>query len=82
MNEIPVGFLVLTLYIDLNKNYNFLENLKREIPTSEIISADLTNWSLAKKAVQQACPIDLLVNNAGVAIIVSLEDANEEQVNQ
>lgn len=63
--------------------YCFLpESLKAEIPSIETICVDLSNWAATKTAVEQASPIDMLVNNAGVGIILSLEDVTEELIDQ
>lgn len=57
----------------------FSENLKNELPSVETIKVDLSNWKATKAAVEQSCPIDLLVNNAGVGIILPLTEVTEEQ---
>ncbi len=54
-----------------------LESLKAEIGCRTIV-ADLADAAAARKAAAEAGPIDLLVNNAGVAILEPFLDASVE----
>ena len=43
---------------------------------------DLSDWAVARKAVDQIGPIDLLVNNAGVLIQSPFLETDEAQLNK
>lgn len=45
-----------------------VEKLKTDIPNVETVVVDLSNWNATKLALKSVLPIDLLVNNAGLAI--------------
>ncbi|XP_076170907.1 L-xylulose reductase [Ptiloglossa arizonensis] len=64
--------------IALSKTREELEKLRAEDPRIEIVCTDLLDWNSSRKAVQSVLPIDLLVNNAGVARLRSFLDATEE----
>ncbi|KAK2584771.1 hypothetical protein KPH14_007095 [Odynerus spinipes] len=58
------------------------ENLKKLIsldPKIKTVSVDLRDWEATKRAVQNVLPIDLLVNNAGVARLSPFLDATPEE---
>ncbi|XP_063817303.1 L-xylulose reductase-like [Pseudophryne corroboree] len=46
-----------------------LESLARECPGVETVCVDLGDWSATEAALNSVGPIDLLVNNAGVALL-------------
>lgn len=64
--------------IALSKTQKHLDNLKAQNPKIETICADLTNWNATRKIVQSVLPIDLLVNNAGVAVLKPFLEATAE----
>lgn len=53
--------------IALSKTRSNLESLKEEVPSIEIVCADVGNWDETKAAVESVLPVDLLVNNAAIA---------------
>lgn len=58
------------------------ENLKKLIsldPKIKTICVDLQDWNATRKAVQSILPIDLLVNNAGVAKLSPFLNATPEE---
>lgn len=55
-----------------------LEKLHVQDPTIQILCVDLNDWDATKKAVQSVLPIDLLVNNAAVAILEPFFDIKEQ----
>ncbi|KAJ8687135.1 hypothetical protein QAD02_022929 [Eretmocerus hayati] len=55
--------------IALSKTKKHLDSLVQEDPKIQAICADLSDWNATKKAVESVLPIDLLVNNAGIAIL-------------
>lgn len=55
--------------IALSNNKENLENLKKEHSRIETVCVDLLDWDATRLAVESVLPIDLLVNNAGVAIL-------------
>lgn len=64
-----VGLLVKcgAQVVAVSRTKEDLTSLAREVPC-ETIEADLEDAAAAKRAAEQAGPIDLLVNNAGVSI--------------
>ncbi|XP_032689733.1 L-xylulose reductase [Odontomachus brunneus] len=63
----------------LSKTQKNLENLAAASPKIRTICVDLRDWDATRKAVQSVLPIDLLVNNAGVAVLSPFLDATPEQ---
>ncbi|XP_031352944.1 L-xylulose reductase-like isoform X4 [Photinus pyralis] len=59
-----------------------LELLKGEVPSIRIIAVDLSKWSETKQALERIGNIDLLVNNAGIAMWESLADISEDHIDQ
>ncbi|OAD57211.1 L-xylulose reductase [Eufriesea mexicana] len=64
--------------IALSKTQKNLENLREEDSRIQIICVDLNDWNNSRKAVESILPIDLLVNNAGVARLNSFFDVTPE----
>lgn len=60
----------------------FTESLKKELPSIDIIPVDLSDWKKTKEAIKNALPIDLLVNNAGLAVLGPLTEVKEEDVDR
>lgn len=54
------------------------ESLKAEIPETEIIQVDLSDWEATKNALKNLCRIDALVNNAGIAILAPFLEIKPE----
>lgn len=52
--------------------------MRAEDPRIDTICVDLNDWNNTKKAVESVLPIDLLVNNAGVACLNSFFDTTVE----
>ncbi|EEC12752.1 L-xylulose reductase [Ixodes scapularis] len=55
-----------------------LEKLKNEVPNVIPVSVDLSNWEATKAALSNVGPIDLLVNNAAIAILEPVGEINPE----
>lgn len=55
--------------VALARNKDLLEKLKSEHPNIEIAAVDCSNWTETEKVLDSLGPIDLLVNNAAVAIL-------------
>lgn len=55
-----------------------LEALKKEWPRVETIQLDISDWKQTKELLGKVGSLDGLVNNAGVAIIKSIEEFTEE----
>lgn len=55
--------------IALSKTKENLDSLQKEDPKIQTICVDLRDWDATRKAVTSVLPIDLLVNNAGIAIL-------------
>ncbi|KAJ8923050.1 hypothetical protein NQ315_001599 [Exocentrus adspersus] len=64
------------------RNNDLLVSLKQEVPSIEIITLDLSDWAKTEEALQNIGPIDLLVNNAGLAILGPLTEVKEEDVDR
>ncbi|XP_034188912.2 L-xylulose reductase [Osmia lignaria lignaria] len=64
--------------IALSKTKKNLEKLCAEDPRIQSVCVDLRDWDATKRAVQSVLPIDLLVNNAGVAHLKPFLDATPE----
>jgi NAD(P)-dependent dehydrogenase (short-subunit alcohol dehydrogenase family) len=68
-----------TIYaIDFNEER--LNNLQKELPSLQVVVADLSKWDEARQAVENLGPMDHLVNNAGFAIPASCLETTEEQI--
>lgn len=55
--------------IGLSNNKQNLDSFEKEYPQIETICVDLLDWDATRSAVKSVLPIDLLVNNAGVALL-------------
>ncbi|KAJ8948429.1 hypothetical protein NQ318_007952 [Aromia moschata] len=64
------------------RNADLLESLKKEVPSIEIIPLDLSDWKKTEEGLAGVGPIDLLVNNAGLAILGPLTEVVEEDVDR
>nr|CAH0111916.1 unnamed protein product [Daphnia galeata] len=62
----------------LSKSSENLQSLQKEAPGILTVVADLENWEATQKAVENLGHIDLLVNNAGVAILESFLDIKSD----
>lgn len=59
-----------------------IESLQKELPSIEIYSADLADWNKTEQVLNQIGDVDLLVNNAGLAILGPLTEVTEEDVDR
>ena len=64
--------------IALSKTKENLEKLSAKDPRIQTVCVDLCDWNATKRAVQSVLPIDLLVNNAGVAHLKPFLDSTSE----
>ena len=55
--------------IALSKTKKNLDSLVKEDPKIQTVCVDLGDWDATRKVVKSVLPIDMLVNNAGVAIL-------------
>ncbi|XP_011505480.1 PREDICTED: L-xylulose reductase-like [Ceratosolen solmsi marchali] len=55
--------------IALSKTKKYLDILTKQEPNIQTICVDLRNWQETRQAIKNILPIDLLVNNAGVACL-------------
>ncbi|VEN50191.1 unnamed protein product [Callosobruchus maculatus] len=67
--------------VAVGRSKELLIALKKETPAIETIELDISDWKATEKALRNAGPIDLLVNNAGVGMIKSLATVTEDDVN-
>ncbi|XP_033760869.1 L-xylulose reductase-like [Pecten maximus] len=64
----------------LSRTQADLDSLKSEVPSMNIVQANLQDWDGSRKIVEQLGPIDLLVNNAGVARNAPFLEVKKEQL--
>lgn len=64
--------------IAISKTQENLNKLTAKDSKIQTICVDLRQWKPTRKAIEQILPIDLLVNNAGIARLNSFLDATEE----
>lgn len=58
------------------------ESLKKEVPSIKTIAVDLSDWNATKNALKNIGPVDLLVNNAALAVLAPLTEVTEEQIDR
>lgn len=59
-----------------------LDSLVRECPGVEPVCADLADWETTEKALSTVGPVDLLVNNAAVALLQPFLEVTKEACDQ
>lgn len=57
-----------------------LEKLKNEVPNVIPVSVDLTDWEATKAALSRVGPVDLLVNNAAIAVLEPFGEIKPETI--
>ncbi|XP_017778775.1 PREDICTED: L-xylulose reductase [Nicrophorus vespilloides] len=62
------------------RNQQLLDVLHSEDPKITVFAVDLSNWDATKNVLSQIGSVDLLVNNAGLAILAPLLDVTEQQI--
>ncbi|KAK9299362.1 hypothetical protein QLX08_007602 [Tetragonisca angustula] len=66
--------------VALSKTKRNLEELHAVDPRIQVVCVDLNDWHATRNAVESVLPIDLLVNNAGVARLNSFLDVTEQDI--
>ncbi|VEN61967.1 unnamed protein product [Callosobruchus maculatus] len=66
--------------VAVGRTKQLLGELKKELPSIEIVELDIADWKQTENVLKNIGPIDLLVNNAGMGWLKSLLDATEEDV--
>jgi len=61
----------------LDYNEEHLQKLKAQLPTVQLVIADLSKWEETRQIVENLGPIDHLVNNAGILINGHVLDVTE-----
>ncbi|XP_068119749.1 L-xylulose reductase [Hyperolius riggenbachi] len=64
--------------IALSRSSEDLQSLAKECPGVETICVDLGDWSATEAALKSIGPVDLLVNNAAIAIIEPFLEVTQE----
>ncbi|XP_041363262.1 L-xylulose reductase-like [Gigantopelta aegis] len=62
----------------LSRTQADLDSLKAEVPTIHTVCVDITDWDKLRGVVKTLCPIDLLVNNAGVCTLAPFLEVSKE----
>ncbi|KAI1305163.1 L-xylulose reductase [Halotydeus destructor] len=60
--------------IAVSRSQGHLDELKKELPSIEILAVDLSNWFQTAIAIKSLLPVDLLVNNAAYAELTPVVD--------
>uniref|UniRef100_A0A6P7GH67 L-xylulose reductase-like n=1 Tax=Diabrotica virgifera virgifera TaxID=50390 RepID=A0A6P7GH67_DIAVI len=68
--------------IAVARNAENLASLKKEACSIRIIPLDCSDWNATENALKDIGPIDLLVNNAGLAVLGPLTEVKEEDVDR
>ncbi|XP_030061043.1 L-xylulose reductase [Microcaecilia unicolor] len=66
--------------VGLSRTKSDLDSLARECPGIEVICVDLADWNATETALQAVGVVDLLVNNAGVAVLQPFLEITKEAV--
>ncbi|XP_050298024.1 L-xylulose reductase-like [Anthonomus grandis grandis] len=64
--------------VAIARNKEALESLQKEVPSIEIFAADLSDWKKTEEVLKRVGDLDLVVNNAGLAILGPLTEVKEE----
>ncbi|XP_078043983.1 L-xylulose reductase [Augochlora pura] len=64
--------------IALSKTKENLDQLRAQDSSIQTICVDLLDWEASRKAIQSVLPIDLLVNNAAVAVLQPFLEVTEQ----
>lgn len=68
--------------VALSRSPEDLDSLREECPGMEAVCVDLADWSATEAALRSIGPVDLLVNNAGVALLQPFLEVTEEAFDQ
>ncbi|KAF5277227.1 hypothetical protein FQR65_LT03933 [Abscondita terminalis] len=68
--------------IAVGRSDNDLESLKKEHPSIHTIKVDLKDWNATKDALKDINNVDLLVNNAAIAIVEPILNILENSVDE
>nr|CAD7262498.1 unnamed protein product [Timema shepardi] len=68
--------------VAISRTKKHLDSLEAEVKTTKLktINADLSDWNMARRAAEEAGPIDCLVNNAATAILEPFFDIKPESI--
>ncbi|KAM4664089.1 L-xylulose reductase [Discoglossus pictus] len=64
--------------VALSRSAEDLESLAKECPGIQTVCVDLGDWSATNVALSSVGPVDLLVNNAAIALLQPLLEVTEE----
>ncbi|XP_066592465.1 L-xylulose reductase [Prorops nasuta] len=68
--------------IGFSRTQENLDKLHSEDPRIQTVCVDLSDWEAAINAVKSVLPIDMLVNNAGVAILKPFLKMTKEEIDK
>lgn len=69
------------VYIHCNKSFDEADALCRELGNSEVIVADLSNPDSVDIIAEKCKSVDVVVNNAGIALVELFDKVSKEQMN-
>ncbi|KAJ3624741.1 hypothetical protein MTP99_018342 [Tenebrio molitor] len=68
--------------IAVARNADLLADLQKEVPSIDVIRADLSDWKATGLALANVGDVDLLVNNAGIVILKPVPHFDEDDVDR
>ncbi|CAG2231144.1 DCXR [Mytilus edulis] len=64
----------------LSRTQSDLDILKKEVPSINVVQIDLQQWDKTRETIAKIGPIDLLINNAGVAKLAKFTEMKKEDL--
>ncbi|KAL3870321.1 hypothetical protein ACJMK2_038396 [Sinanodonta woodiana] len=68
--------------VALSKTQEHLDSLKKEVPRIQTVMVDLADWTATRHALEKIGKIDLLVNNAAIAIASPFLETTKDELDK